>query len=234
MSISIIIPTFNETARIGYLVSYLLKYSDGGNIEIIVSDAGSTDDTIATARQAGAMAVNSITKGRAAQMNYGATLACNDFLYFVHADSLPPKTYIADIKKALDQGYNMGRYRTRFDCNKTILKINAWFTRFDFFICMGGDQTLFIKKSLFEKCNGFNEEMKIMEDYEFCERARQYGQYKILNGDALISARKYDSNSWLQVQLANSKIVRMYKNGASQSELVHHYQQMISYRKNAF
>ena len=36
----------------------------------------------------------------------------------------------------------------------------------------------------------------------------------------LISARKYDENSWLTVQLANLKIVRMYKKGASQMDMV--------------
>jgi hypothetical protein len=34
----------------------------------------------------------------------------------------------------------------------------------------------------------------------------------------LVSARKYEENSWLTVQLANLKIVKMYKKGASQSD----------------
>jgi GT2 family glycosyltransferase len=136
--------------------------------------------------------------------------------------------------KAVSEGYELGRYRTRFDSNKTILKVNAWFTRFDFFICMGGDQTLFIKRSLFNECKGFREEMKIMEEYEFCQRARQKGRYKIMAGSALISARKYDTNTWLQVQLANSKVVRMYKQGASQQEMVETYKRMLSYRKSSF
>ncbi len=73
-----------------------------------------------------------------------------------------------------------------------------------------------------------------MEEYEFCVRARKYGKYKILEGETLVSARKYDTNSWLRVQLANSKIVRMYKKGASQQEILNTYKHMLSYRKNAF
>jgi GT2 family glycosyltransferase len=155
-------------------------------------------------------------------------------LYFVHADSFPPSTYLQDIEAAVNEGYSLGRYRTKFDTNKPILKINAFFTRFDFFICMGGDQTLFVKKELFQQCNGFKADMYIMEEYEFCQRARKTGKYKIMKGAALISDRKYQTNSWLQVQLANSKIVSMYKKGATQQQMLHTYKQLLYYRKNAF
>jgi len=154
-------------------------------------------------------------KGRAAQMNYGVSILKGDVLYFIHADCYPPSTFVNDIEEAIDQGFDLGRYRTKFNSKKSILKLNAWFTRFNLFICIGGDQTFFIKRSLFNLCNGFREDMKIMEEYEFCERARKRGNYKILKGKVLISARKYETNSWIQVQLANLKVVRMYKKGAS-------------------
>jgi hypothetical protein len=44
--------------------------------------------------------------------------------------------------------------------------------------------------------------MKIMEDFEFCQRVRRHVHYKIMPGEVLISARKYDTRSWLKVQLA--------------------------------
>jgi rSAM/selenodomain-associated transferase 2 len=234
MNLSIIIPTYNEEDNIKKTVTFLRRYAVDSWIEIIVSDAGSTDKTIQQAKVAGAHAVVSPGKGRSAQMNYGASLAKGDVLYFVHADCLPPSTFVADLENAISQGYDMGRYQTEFDSNKLILKLNAWFTRFDLFVCMGGDQTLFMKRSLFEECKGFKGDMKIMEEYEFCERARKIGRYKILKGRVLISARKYKTNSWWRVQLANSKVVRMYKNGASQQDMVQAYKQMLNYRKNSF
>jgi rSAM/selenodomain-associated transferase 2 len=234
MKISIIIPTYNEAPTIARLISYLLEHGKNTIADLIVSDGGSSDDTVELANRAGARALVSPGKGRSAQMNYGAAISKGEILYFIHADSFPPETYVDDILDAVQKGYAIGRYRTRFDSSKFILKINAWFTRFDWFICMGGDQTLFVTREIFQQCNGFKEEMKIMEEYDFCERARKLGNYKILRGSALISARKYDSNSWLRVQLANSKIVRMYKKGASQEQLVDTYKRMLSYRKNAF
>ncbi|HYG50619.1 MAG TPA: glycosyl transferase, partial [Flavobacteriales bacterium] len=146
-----------------------------------------------------------------------------------HADSFPPKTFIKDIEYAVAKGYDFGRYRTRFQSRNPILRINEWVTRFDFFICYGGDQTLFIKKDLFNKLNGFRPEMLIMEEYEFCRRAKEKGRYIIMNDAALISARKYQKNSWLQVQLANYKVVQMYKKGASQQSMVAEYKKRLRF-----
>ncbi len=228
--ISIIIPTYNEEETIADLINYLKTPDTIETVELIVADAGSTDNTLTIARKAGAKAVLSPKKGRAAQMNFGASLAIGDILYFIHADTFPPDTFTSDINKAINKGYQLGRYRTMFNSRKTVLRINAFFTRFDWFICYGGDQTLFITKRLFNQINGFKEDMLIMEDYDIVTRARQFGKYKIFKKAALISARKYETNSWFKVQNANRTIVKMYKNGASQQDMVNKYKEMLVYR----
>ncbi|MEO6668380.1 MAG: TIGR04283 family arsenosugar biosynthesis glycosyltransferase [Ferruginibacter sp.] len=228
--ISIIIPTYNEEQNIARLISYLKANSEKGQVEIIVSDGGSTDLTLEQARNAGAIALLSPKKGRAAQMNYGASVAKGILLYFVHADSLPPPTFIEDINKAIAENFDLGRYRTQFDSNRTALKFNAFFTRFDLFMCYGGDQTLFIKKTLFDSIGCFNETMVIMEDYEIITRARQKGRYRIIQKPVLVSARKYDTNSWFTVQWANYTIIQMYKKGATQSQMAERYKAMLQYR----
>ena len=230
MKISIIIPTYCEAASICRLVHYLKDNGRDMLAEIIVVDGGSDDETLHKAKEAGAKAVISPKKGRGAQMNYGASLADGDILYFVHADVLPPKTFAVDIIAAIKDDYDLGRYFMKFDSKKWYLHINAFFTRFDFFICYGGDQTLFITRQMFDKTGGFRNDMLIMEDFEFTKRAKKEGRYKILKKGALISARKYDTNSWWRVQMANKKIVDMYKNGASQEDMVNQYKQMLRYR----
>ena len=230
MQISIIIPVYNEAENISHLISYLIKYSKGFVTEIIVVDAGSNDDTIELAQGTGAKTFISPQRGRAAQMNYGASLAKGDILYFIHADTFPPGSFASDIIHAVEDGFDLGRYRTKFNSRKWYLKINAWFTRFDWFICMGGDQTLFVTETLFKKTAGYNSSMKIMEEYEFAKRARLEGKYKIFSKSALISARKYDTNSWWKVQMANRKIISMYNKGASQDAMANEYKRMINYR----
>ena len=66
--------------------------------------------------------------------------------------------------------------------------------------------------------------------FEFTKRVRKEGRYKIFKKGALISARKYYTNSWWRVQMANKKIVSMYKKGASQQEMADKYKEMLNYR----
>ncbi len=230
MNISIIIPVHNEAENIGKLVRYLVQHKKEFVTEIVVVDAASTDNTIEIAKQAGAKTIISPQKGRAAQMNYAASLSTGGILYFVHADTFPPSSFANDITAAVTEGFEVGRFRTKFNSTKWYLKINAWFTRFDWFICMGGDQTLFITRALYQKSGGFRTDMKIMEEFEFVPRVRKLASYKIFKKPALVSARKYDTNSWWQVQMANKKIVSMYKSGADQESMINMYKKMLDYR----
>ena len=234
MRISIIIPTYNEAKSIGPLITYLKSAGTTDMAEIIVSDGGSNDSTVKDAIAAGAITVISPVRGRAGQMNYGVTMASGDVLYFVHADCTPPEGYMQDIKRVIETGYSCGSYRFRFDSDKWLLKLNAFFTRFNYLFFRGGDQTIFVTKQLYEQVGGFREDMLIMEDYDFLEKIWQQGKFKLIPKSTIVSARKYHTNSWLRVQLANLKVVKMFKRGASQQEMIDTYKRMLNYRKNAF
>jgi rSAM/selenodomain-associated transferase 2 len=234
VKISIIIPAYNEAETISHTVAHLKGAGAGHVAEIIVSDGGSTDTTMQLAQEAGAVALLAPVKGRAGQMNHGVKHATGDVYYFVHADSRPPQSFATDIMLALQQGYNCGSYRFRFDSDKFLLKINAFFTRFNFLFFRGGDQSIFVTKELFDSVGAFKEEMLIMEDYDFLARIWQKGRFKLIPKATVVSARKYDANSWLRVQLANLKVVRMYRRGATQQDMLQTYKQALSYRKNAF
>ncbi len=234
MMLSVIIPAYNESEHIVGLIQYLKEAIADGNGEIIVSDGGSSDDTMALASNAGAITVLSPVKGRAGQMNYAVTIAKGNVFYFVHADSRPPQSFMQDIKNAIAQGYNCGSYRFRFDRNRGMLRLNSFFTRFNYLFFRGGDQSIFVTKDLWQEVGPYKEDMLIMEDYDFLARIWSVGSFKLIPKDTIVSARKYDTNSWLRVQLANLKVVRMYRRGASQQAMIDAYRKALNYRKNAF
>ena len=150
--ISVIIPTYNEAAHIQSTIKKLRQYDEGNYIkEIIVADGGSTDDTVCVAKAEMVRVVISQKKGRAAQMNYGASFATQKLMYFLHADTIPPKGFTSDIVNAFAKGYNAGCFMLSFDYNHWFLKANAWFTQFDVNAIRFGDQSLFVAKDIFEK-----------------------------------------------------------------------------------
>jgi len=231
MRLSIIIPTYNEEETIGALIRHLITNSDSRLADIVVSDGGSSDETIKQAKKSGAICLISPVKGRAVQMNTGARFTRGEILYFVHADSFPPASYLDDIFSAMDTGYSAGCYRFRFNSDKIMLKINSWFTRIDRIMCRGGDQTLFVKRELFEKLGGFRDDFVIMEDYDLIQKIQKATRFVIMPKDAIVSARKYDKNSYLLVNFANFVVFMMYFAGARQKTMVHAYKSLIYHPK---
>lgn len=209
--LTIIIPVLNESKYIDNLLSRLLQSSDIRFIQIIVVDGGSQDDTVVLAKKYPIEIYTCPQQSRASQMNYGAKYAKANILYFVHADTLPPLSFYQDILTAIEQGNNFGFFRQKFDSKKLALLINSFFTRFNFLLNRGGDQSMYISKELFEKLNGFDEKYVIMEEYNLMDRAEEVSSRFVIPKYTIVSDRKYDHCSWIKVQLANFHAMRMYK-----------------------
>jgi rSAM/selenodomain-associated transferase 2 len=202
-SISIIIPTINEADNLLQLIPFLAGLEKNIAIEIIVVDGGSTDDSSAIAAQYGATVIISPIRSRAAQLNAGAKIAKGSILYFVHADSLPLKSLAEDILEAVNNGCRAGCFSYRFESKHPMLKINSWFTQFNGIFAGGGDQTLFIEQSFFKEIGGYDESYTIMEDFDLVKRIKKVTQFRLIKKSIKVSDRKYQTNSWLTVQLAN-------------------------------
>lgn len=228
--LSVIIPTHNEAGNIGRLVADLRRYAPVGAVEILVVDANSPDGTAAAARAAGATVLESPRPGRANQMNYGAQQARGDIFYFVHADVRIHPDYVATIREAVARGDAAGCYRFRFDSNHPLLRLNSYGTRFKGLMSRGGDQTLFISRALFEQLGGFNEAFVIMEDFEIIQRIRRVARFHIVPQDVVVSARKYETNSWLRVQLANLTAFSMYFLKLPPTRIARTYKALLNYR----
>ena len=227
-TISIIIPARNEAGQLPMLLNYLSTVTGKNNIaEIIISDGNSSDDTVEIANLYGAKVVVSEQARRGKQMNAGAKIATGNILYFLHADSMPQLDFIEDILDKIDAGYVAGCYRLRFDYNHWFLKANAWFTRFNVNAVRFGDQSLFIRKSVFETIVGFREDLIIMEDQEIIHRIRTKGRFAVIAGYVTTSARKYRVNGIYRMQGVFFYIYFAYVFGASQQKLVSIYKKFI-------
>lgn len=227
-SISIIIPTYREAGHIGPLLRHLRTIAGSdASLELLVVDAHSPDDTAAEARQAGARVVLCPRKGRATQLNFGATQATGRILYFLHADTYPPAGFTDEIRAVVAQGAGAGCYRLAFDHPSWFLKGNAWFTRFSFEVFRFGDQSLFVRQEVFAQAGGYREDMVVFEDQEITRRLKRLAPFRVLPGPIVTSARKYRDNGVWRLQGIYYLITAMYQLGMSQQKMVDVYRKLI-------
>ena len=230
MKISVVIPAWNEGRSIGPLVEFIR--TNGGDLiaEVIVSDACSDDNTVTSAKDAGAIVLCNVAKCRALQMNEGAGRAVGDILYFVHADVKLIPSFALDIIESIEGGYEAGCYRYVFDSTNQMLRINGYCTRFKGIMCRGGDQTIFVTRRAFDDVGGFNSFYSIMEDYDFIRRVQNKYTFRIIPKNITVSARKYETNSWLRVQLANLSVFIMFFLKVSPEKMKAFYNRALRYR----
>lgn len=229
VKISIVIPALNEESRIGRLVEELRRLESRRRFihEIIVADGGSTDATRRVSELAGAVVIKCKRKGRAVQMNEGAAKAGGDILYFLHADTVPPKNFDALIVEAISNGAGAGCFQLRFSNDHPVLRFYGWCTRFKSTLIRFGDQSLFVTAENFRKIGGYDDRLVVMEDQKIVGNLKKQTAFALLDESVQTSARTYEKNGVIRLQFIFTMIVILYYNGAKQDTLVHLYQSLI-------
>lgn len=230
MLISVIIPVYNEQENLIKRLSFLCEQANKFPIEIIVSNSPeTTDDSPKICKNFGKVRyLQSDKKGRATQMNFGAKAAKGDVFLFLHADNQLPEDFYNQIITSISKGNKAGFFAYQFDKKSLLLNLNSKFTTRDGIFAGGGDQCQFFTKQVFEELNGFNEEFCIMEDFEMIDRVRKFKiPYTIIQSKAIASARKYENNSWLKVNLINGYVFLKYKLGVHPIKLRKTYKSLL-------
>jgi GT2 family glycosyltransferase len=188
--ISFIIPVRNDAARLDRCLKSILNTRTTSTIELIVADNGSTDRSVAVARQYGAMVLILADLTVSELRNRASSAASGGVLAFVDADhEIGPEwieaaldalrdarvgavgaLYTAPVGSWVQSAYGALR-------GNTVGRTDAvWL----------GSGNLVIRRDAFEAVNGFDASLEACEDVDLCQKLRA-AEWRVLADERLHS-----------------------------------------------
>lgn len=228
MLISVIIPVYNEEAALGKLIPHIRERAGSTPIEIIISDGGSTDNSCIVAQNLGAIVIKKAFLNRARQLNAGAEAAKGDLLYFLHADSSLPSPFADIIRSFYEKKNGAGCFRLTFDHQHWLINFSSWLTRFNMKSYQFGDQSFYVSRNIFNRLNGYDESLLIMEDIDIVDRARKFTSLVIMPHNIITSARKYLKHGVIKTEWTHIIVYFMFLLRMDQQRIVRVYKKMLS------
>lgn len=231
MKLSIVMPTLDEAEAIVATLSSLQALRAEGH-EVIVSDGGSTDDTVA---QAEGLADRVLigAPGRARQMNAGAAVARGDVLLFLHADTRLPEDAADAIRAAVPCGL-WGRFDVDITGRSRMLRVVAALMNLRSRLTgiATGDQAIFVSHGAFAAVGGYPEQ-PLMEDIELSRRLKKIGAPACLRERVITSGRRWEAHGVWRTILLMWRLRFDYWRGVPPARLADRYRPQQALREVA-
>jgi rSAM/selenodomain-associated transferase 2 len=228
MRLAIVVPTLNEEDTVRRNLPAALAVAD----EVIVSDGGSTDATVALARSLGARVVTG-PAGRGVQLNRGAAEAmagleeAADILLFLHSDTTLPPRGAEAVRAAAARGAPGGGFFLRFDADRPMQRLGSWLVnrRTRWLRVPLGDQAQWATRETFEKLGGFPD-WPLLEDIHFMHRLRRLPGFTIIEEPVTTGARRFLELGAVRTVAINWSIWLLFLGGVSPHRLARLYRQI--------
>ncbi len=223
LTVAVLIPARNESARIGPLIDRLKR--DNPGVVVVVSDCRSTDATAALAEQHGAVvARGELVTGRGSAITAGLARASElgiepDVWWMLHADCEPAHDWHTSITGALqDKRVVGGAFTQRFGFEgvpwsaRRLLRFVTFCdrTRYALTGVFYGDQGIFVRSDALRSIGGMPA-MDLFEDVELCLRLRKLGRVVLLPQRMTTSPRRFLKNGVLRQLLHDTRLMLMYR-----------------------
>jgi glycosyltransferase involved in cell wall biosynthesis len=203
--LSIIIPALNEEKYLPLLLESIKKQKSK-DYELILADAGSKDKTIEIAKNNNCKIVPGglPAKGR----NEGAKFAKGETLFFLDADTILPDDFL---EKAVTE-FNERNLDLASFCLIALPKnkISSFFLNIFYnkpivlleSALPHAATGIFVKKDIFKKIGGFDEDVKLAEDHYLARRAQRVFKAKIgiiRSTKVFVSDRRFKTDGWIKI-----------------------------------
>ncbi len=191
------------------------------NLEIIVMDDGSTDDTPTIAeRYPGVRYIRQENRGLSAARNTGLQASQGQYIVFLDADDrLLPRGVSAGVecfRNFPDCGFVFGGYRNIFsDGSLSATERDPVVTRPYYWQLLHGNfigmhATVMYSRGVLESIGGFNNELRAAEDFEVYLRIARRWEVK-KHGSLVAEYRKHDANMSADQFLMLKSVLRVLK-----------------------
>lgn len=205
MQLSIVIPAKNEAKTLPRLLK-AIQAQEGVELEVIVADAGSTDETRSIAEQFGARVVDGGLPGPG--RNAGARIAAGEWICFHDADVVPLSSmyYQEALMRFAQRRAVVGT--TQFIPEKRGFKnvVYHWLYHLyakwtAYFIPHAAGSGIFVRREWHERVQGFDETVVFAEDMEYVQRiVRSGGRFAYLSQPELqVSVRRLERDGYLMI-----------------------------------
>ena len=222
--ISIVIPTYNESAIIeGTLNS--LNESISSEDEVIVVDGMSEDDTREIVGGFPGVILITSRRGRAVQMNAGAKIAKGEYILFLHADVLINESCISMLKnQTRNNEVKWGWFSIRLDSPRFIFRVleTGANLRNRLTGIPLGDHGIFVKRDVFHGIGGFPE-IPIMEDLEFVRKIRIISKGVEVKSPIKTSIRRFENSGIIRTFFKMWILRILYYLGMPPEKLTRYY-----------
>ena len=187
--VSVVIPALNDAPHLARLLADLRT---GPQLELVVVDGGSDDDTFAVAEAQADVAVRA-RRGRAEQLRVGVAKAKHPWLWLLHADTRTPPPLASAFAAHLPASPGWGWCDVRLDGGGWPLRVieTAMNWRSALTSVTTGDQGIFAHRSLLAAVGGIPRQ-SLMEDVELCRRLRRLAAPRRFRQAITTSSRRWE------------------------------------------
>ena len=179
--VSVIIPNYNYEKFIAATVESVLSQTYG-NIEIIIIDDGSKDNSLEVLKQFGdkIRVIEQKNAGVSVARNHGVSLSTGEYIAFLDADDiwLPEK-----LERQIEK-FNSDAEIGLVHCSMTLINpkeepigemnngqegfVSEEFLLFERGVVVGAGSTALVKRSIFDEVGGFDLRLSTAADWDFC------------------------------------------------------------------
>jgi len=221
--LSIIVPVLDEETGIVATLRALSALRARG-AEVIVADGASHDRTVALARPLCDRLIMA-ARGRAFQMNAGASAARGDILLFLHADTRLPEDADRLIMDGLERsGRLWGRFDVNIDGRHPLFPVIAAMMNLRSRLTgiATGDQAIFVATAAFAAIGGYPD-LPLMEDIVLSRRLKRLGRPLCVSARALTSGRRWEQYGVMRTILTMWRLRLAFFLGVAPSKLAARY-----------